>query len=43
MDIQIISTNLDTNKLLGNCCICCLGLENNKYSLVSPANTNHLK
>lgn len=43
MDIQIISTNLDTNKLLGNCCICCLGLENNKLSLVSPANTNHLK
>ena len=32
MDIQIISSNLDTNKLLGNCCICCLGLENNKYS-----------
>ena len=43
MDIQIISTNLDTNKLFGNCCICCLGLENNKLTLVSPANTNHLK
>ena len=43
MDIQIISTNLNTNKLLGNCCICCLGLENNKLTLVSPANTNHLK
>jgi len=42
MDI-VISTNLDTNKLFSNCCICCLGLENNKYSLVSPANTNHLK
>ena len=42
MDI-VISTNLDTNKLFSNCCICCLGLENNKLTLVSPANTNHLK
>ena len=43
IDIKIILTNLDTNKLFGNCCICCLGLENNKLTLVSPANTNHLK
>jgi broad specificity phosphatase PhoE len=43
MDIKIISNKLDTDKLFGNCCICCLGLEDNKYSLVSPANTNHLK
>jgi hypothetical protein len=43
IDIKIISNNLDTNNLIGNCCICCLGLEDNKYSLVSPANTNHLK
>jgi hypothetical protein len=43
IDIKIISNKLDTDKLFGNCCICCLGLEDNKYSLVSPANTNHLK
>jgi hypothetical protein len=43
MDIKIISNNLDTNKLFGNCCICCLGLEDNKYTLVSQANTNYLK
>ena len=43
IDIKIISNKLDTDKLLGNCCICCLGLEDNKYLLVSPANTNHLK
>lgn len=43
MDIEIILNKLDTNNLFGNCCICCLGLEDNKYSLVSPANTNHLK
>ena len=43
IDIQIISNKLDTDKLFGNCCICCLGLEDNKLTLVSPANTNHLK
>ena len=43
IDIKIISNKLDTDKLFGNCCICCLGLEDNKYLLVSPANTNHLK
>ena len=42
MDIKIILNKLDTNNLFGNCCICCLGLEDNKYYLVSPANTNHL-
>ncbi len=43
MDIKIISNKFDTDKLFGNCCILCLGLEDNKFSLVSPANTNHLK
>jgi broad specificity phosphatase PhoE len=41
IDIKIISNKLDTDKLFGNCCICCL--EDNKYTLVSPTNTNHLK
>ena len=42
IDIKIISKYYDTNNLFGNCSICCLGLENNNFSLVSPANTNHL-
>ena len=33
----------EVSNKLGNCCISCLELNNNKYSLVSPANTNHLK
>lgn len=30
------------NELAGNCCIMCTKLENNKYELVVPRNTNHL-
>ena len=30
------------DELRGNCFIMCTKLENNKYELVVPANTNHL-
>ena len=39
IDIKNIKSN---NGNFGNCCILCLGIEKNKYTLVSPANTNHL-
>ena len=30
------------NELLGNCTCSCIGLENNEFKLISPANTYHL-
>jgi broad specificity phosphatase PhoE len=40
MDLDIQNKDIKSN--YGNCCILCLSLEKNKYSIVSPANTSHL-
>ena len=43
MEINIDVKNIKSNNgNFSNCCILCLGIDKNKYTLVSPANTNHL-
>jgi len=42
---NIDETSIEFNKFgdKNNCCIVCVGLENNKYSLVAPASIKHLE